>query len=153
MPAISIESVPPFCEYEPVVSRIPGDNPGDNASTGAQVRGSGFQHDGSVDTIFRFLQAQVFNARTGNRVGFAGGDPQRRDVEQFLLAFDTDLAPIVGQQVTLDASNAAAVGPRIDLLIARARTPFVSKILGPGATECELEIMMLLDPDGAPADA
>jgi hypothetical protein len=34
-------------------------------------------------------------------------------VEQYLLAFDTDLAPIVGQQVTLTAANAAAVGPRI----------------------------------------
>jgi DNA-binding beta-propeller fold protein YncE len=117
---------------------IPGDNPGDNANTGSQVRGSGFQHDGSVDTLFRFLQAQVFNARTGGRVGFAGDDPQRRDVEQFLLAFDTDLAPIVGQQVTLDASNPAAAGARIDLLIARARAPFASKLLGPGATECDL---------------
>ncbi len=117
---------------------IPGDNPGNNVNQGAQVRGSGFQHDGSVDTLFRFLQARVFNANAGNRVGFAGGDPQRRDVEQFLLAFDTDLAPIVGQQVTLDANNAAMVGPRIGLLIARARTPFASQVLGPGATECDL---------------
>jgi DNA-binding beta-propeller fold protein YncE len=116
---------------------IPGDNAGNNGNQGLQVRGSGYQHDGTVDTLFRFLQARVFNSTNG-RVGFAGGDPQRRDVEQFLLAFDTDLAPIVGQQVTLDASNAAAVGPRIDLLIARARTPFASKVLGPGATECDL---------------
>jgi len=36
-----------------------------------------------------------------------GGDAQRRDVERLLLAFDTDLAPIVGQQVTLDAKGAA----------------------------------------------
>ncbi len=117
---------------------IPGDNAGNNGNQGAQIRGSGYQHDGSVDTIFRFLQARVFNSTQSGRVGFTGGDPQRRDVEQFLLAFDTDLAPVVGQQVTLDASNAAAVGPRIDLLIARARTPFVSKVLGPGATECDL---------------
>jgi hypothetical protein len=116
---------------------IPGDNPGNNGNQGPQVRSSGFQHDGTVDTLFRFLQARVFNP-SGDRVGFAGGDPQRRDVEQFLLAFDTDLAPVVGQQVTLDASNAAVVGPRIDLLIARARTPFVSKVLGPDAAECEL---------------
>ncbi|HEX3475166.1 MAG TPA: hypothetical protein VHT91_09020, partial [Kofleriaceae bacterium] len=117
---------------------VPGDNAGNNGNQGLQVRGSGFQHDGTVDTLFRFLQAKVFNSSSGNRVGFAGGDPQRRDVEQFLLAFDTDLAPVVGQQVTLDASNAAAVGPRIDLLIARARAPFASKALGPGATECDL---------------
>ena len=116
-------------------------NPGDNGYTGPQVRGVGFEHDGSVDTIFRFLQANVFNVSpsAGNPlVGFAGGDPQRRNVEQYLLAFDSDLAPIVGQQVTLRSDNAASVGPRIDLLIARASTPFASQILGPNATECDL---------------
>jgi hypothetical protein len=41
-------------------------------------------------------------------------------VASFLLAFDSDMAPIVGQQTTLTASNGAVVGPRIDLLIARA---------------------------------
>jgi DNA-binding beta-propeller fold protein YncE len=119
---------------------IPDRNDGDNGDTGAQIRGTGFEHDGSVDTLFRFLQGKVFNPipAAGDRVGFFGGDSQRRDVEQFLLAFDTDLAPIVGQQVTLDAGNAQVAGPRIDLLIARARTPFASKLLGPGATECEL---------------
>jgi hypothetical protein len=62
----------------------------------------------------------------------------RRDVEQFLLAFDSDLAPIVGQQATLTSANAATVGPRIDLMIQRARTPFVSKALGGVVTECDL---------------
>jgi hypothetical protein len=116
----------------------PGANPGGNGPTGPQVRGFGFLNDGSVDTIFRFLQAVVFNPSPGGTTGFASGDPQRRDVEQFLLAFDNDLAPIVGQQVTLRADNAAGVGPRIDLLIARAAMPFVSKILGPNVTECDL---------------
>jgi len=45
---------------------------------------------------------------------------QRRELESFLLAFDSNLAPIVGQQATLTKYNAAVVGPRIDLLIARA---------------------------------
>lgn len=111
-------------------------NPG--AAGTSQIRGNGFEHDGSVDTLFRFLSGKVFAANAAGTVGFAGGDPQRRDVEQFLLAFDSDLAPIVGQQVTLDAGNAAVVGPRIDLLIARARTPFASKVLGASATECDL---------------
>lgn len=48
------------------------------------------------------------------------GDHMRRQVEQFVLAFDSNLAPIVGQQVTLSAANAGVVGPRIDLLMARA---------------------------------
>src|SRR5262249_55037573 len=71
-------------------------------------------------------------------IGFAGGDPQRRDVEQFLLAFDSDLAPVVGQQITLRADSAGGVGARIDLLIARAKAPFVSKVLGGSAKECDL---------------
>jgi len=118
----------------------PDRNDGDNGNMGRQIRGNGFEHDGSVDTLFRFFQGRVFNVNPafGNLVGFDGGDAQRRDLEQFLLAFDNDLAPIVGQQVTLDASNAAVVGPRIDLLIARAHAPFVSKSLGGNVTECEL---------------
>jgi hypothetical protein len=116
---------------------VPGFDPGNNAATGPQIRGSGFEHDGSVDTLFRFLHSNVFDSVADGLVGFAGDD-QRRDVEQFLLAFDSDLAPIVGQQVTLDARNAAVAGPRIDLLIARARTPFASKLLGANATECQL---------------
>ena len=119
---------------------VPGVNAGDNANTGAQIRGNGFEHDGSVDTVFRFLQAQVFDPRLDGLVGFTGGDAQRRDVERFLLAFDSDLAPVVGQQVTLDARNAAVAGPRIDLLRSRALMPFASQILGPNATECTLVV-------------
>jgi hypothetical protein len=53
------------------------------------------------------------------------------------LAFDTTFAPIVGQQITLTAADAATVGPRLDLLLARARTPFV--LVGRSdATECDL---------------
>src|SRR5262249_42953059 len=46
--------------------------------------------------------------------------PLRRQVESFVMAFPSNLAPIVGQQVTLTCDNAAAVGLRISLLIARA---------------------------------
>jgi YVTN family beta-propeller protein len=113
-------------------------NAEDNGPTGPQVRGSGFEHDGSVDTLFRFLQASVFDGDTSLNVGFVGGDPERRNVEQWLLAFDSDLAPVVGQQVTLRPDNAAAAGPRIDLLEARATTPFVSRILGASPMECDL---------------
>jgi hypothetical protein len=86
-----------------------------------QIRGFGFLHDGSVDTLFRFLNATVFNnnAIGGPTVGFQS-IAQRRDVEQFLLAFDTNLAPVVGQQMTLDGSNGAVANPRVDLLVARA---------------------------------
>jgi DNA-binding beta-propeller fold protein YncE len=110
----------------------------DSGNTGPQVRGFGFTGDGSTDTLFRFLSAAVF-APTANS-GFPQDNPDatRRDVEQYLLAFDSDLAPIVGQQITLTSTNSSAVGPRIDLLMQRAAAPFVSKSLGGAVTECDL---------------
>jgi len=38
----------------------------------------------------------------------------------------------------LTSDNAAAAGPRIDLLMRRASTPFVSKALGGTSMECDL---------------
>ena len=106
--------------------------PGDFAHQGAQIRGFGFLHDGSLDSVFRFLSAEQFKL-------FAdfGGDPTRRDTEAFLMAFDSNLAPIVGQQVTLTGANRLAAGPRADLLVERASTPFVMQDR-PDATECDL---------------
>jgi YVTN family beta-propeller protein len=110
---------------------------------GDQIRGFGFLHDGSTDTLFRFLQATVFNFdNTLGAVGFPSGDSGqgvRRDVEQFVLAFDTDLAPIVGQQITLTSTNSATVGSRISLLITRASTPWVLEGWA-GARECDLVV-------------
>jgi YVTN family beta-propeller protein len=108
---------------------VPFFNPGDNGHTGNQVRGFGFLHDGSVDTLFRFHNSTVFNQ--DNPAGFpipnpggfpagAAGDTLRAQVEAFMLAFDSNLAPIVGQQITLTNGNAAVVGARISLLLARA---------------------------------
>jgi hypothetical protein len=54
------------------------------------------------------------------------------------MAFDTDLAPIVGQQVTLTSTNSKVANPRIDLLIERAAAAFDSAILGGRVTECDL---------------
>ena len=84
---------------------------GDAAFRGDQVRGFGFLHDGSVDSVFDFLKAGVFQFPS---------DTVRRQVEQFVLAYDSNLAPIVGQQVTLGDTNGATVGPRIDLMVSRA---------------------------------
>jgi YVTN family beta-propeller protein len=114
-------------------------NAGDNGHKGDQIRGFGFLHDGSIDTLFRFFKATVFD-NTGS-VGFDGpadGDVKRAQMEQFVLAFDSDLAPVVGQQVTLDSTNAAIVGFRIDTLIQRANAAFTSEVLGGAVTECDL---------------
>ena len=69
--------------------------PGDAQYQGDQVRGFGFLHDGSMATVFDFLRARFFTL----------GDNQRRDFEQFVLAFDSTFAPIVGQQITLTAAT------------------------------------------------
>ncbi|HEV3032618.1 MAG TPA: hypothetical protein VG319_13310 [Polyangia bacterium] len=113
-----------------------------NALMGDQVRGFGFLHDGSVDTVFRFHGGSVFAQRgpTATLPANPGGfpvitdpsDPSkaqqellanitlRRQVEAFMFAFDSNLAPIVGQQVTLTARSSADAWARLDLLRARA---------------------------------
>ena len=118
---------------------------GDNEHKGDQVRGFGFLHDGSTDTLFRFFSTIAFDPETFSIEslgieggGFTRGDPQLREMEQFMLAFDTDLAPVVGQQITLDRHNAAEVGPRVDLLLERSDAAFTSEILGGEVTECDL---------------
>jgi DNA-binding beta-propeller fold protein YncE len=111
----------------------------DTSHQGDQVRGFGFLHDGSVDTVFRFHGANVFVLRPADdpfpNVGGITTDPAggllRRQLEAFMLTMDSNLAPIVGQQVTLTVANAndAALNTRIALLKARA-----------AAGECELVV-------------
>ncbi len=98
-------------------------NPFDNLFKGDQVRGFGFLHDGSVDTLFRFHHATVFNQSGINSTGIPvspAGDTIRRQLEAFMMAFDSNLAPIVGQQITRTSANGGTVDPRIDLLEQRA---------------------------------
>ncbi len=88
---------------------------------GDQVRGFGFNHDGAFPDLFRFNSG--FDLFAGNPLGLPVTPENaqvKRDIEQFMLAFDTNLAPIVGQQATLTASSYAAVTERIDLLRERA---------------------------------
>ncbi|PTL75902.1 hypothetical protein [Vitiosangium sp. GDMCC 1.1324] len=89
---------------------------------GDQVRGFGFNSDGSIDTLFRFNSGFDFHP-IFNSVGIPNTPEAvqlKRDMEQFLLAFDSNLAPIVGQQVTVTANNHSVAGPRLNLLMARA---------------------------------
>ncbi len=99
-------------------------------SGGDEVRGFGFLHDGSIDTVKNFLAAPAFDL----------SDTQERDLEQFSLAFPSDLAPVVGQQITLAGSGSADTHARISLLIQRAETAFSSLVLGGAVTECELVV-------------
>jgi DNA-binding beta-propeller fold protein YncE/mono/diheme cytochrome c family protein len=110
----------------------------DSGNLGPQIRGFGFTNDGSVDTLFDFFHAVVFNPKPNSGFPQTNPDATRRDVEQYLLAFDSDLAPIVGQQITLGQGNAAIAGDRLSLLEQRAGTPLTSLVLGGNVTECDL---------------
>ncbi|MGH7730415.1 MAG: beta-propeller fold lactonase family protein [Candidatus Eiseniibacteriota bacterium] len=61
--------------------------------------GIAYTHDGAVDNLFSFLQFPLFNFGPP-----AVANDNRRDVEAFLLAFDTGMAPAVGFQVTFDGT-------------------------------------------------
>jgi DNA-binding beta-propeller fold protein YncE len=121
----------------------------DNSFMGDQVRGFGFLHDGSADTVFRFHGATLFAqgpavppALPPNPGGFplitdparaaeqlAANFKARRQVEAFVLAFDSNLAPIIGQQATLGPASGDDVGARVALFEERA-----------SAGECELVV-------------
>ena len=83
--------------------------PGDSIFTGDQIRGFGFLHDGSVDTLNRFHGAPLFAMSVTDRL----------NMEQFMLAMDSNLKPIIGQQITLTSSNKDTVMPRIQLMFDR----------------------------------
>jgi hypothetical protein len=118
----------------------------DTGQLGDQIRGFGFINNGAVDTLFHFLTQVGFTLTTipGSPTIGIPSDETRRDLEQFMFAFDSDLAPIVGQQVTLRRDNAAAARERVALFEQRAGTPFTSKVLGGTTTECDLVAKMVL---------
>ncbi len=101
--------------------------PSSDAFLGDQVRGFGFNHDGgsrrsSISSASP--PTPGFNQSPTTPGGFVpgpAGELQKRQVEDFQLAFDSNLAPIVGQQTTLTKRNGAVVGARINLLIDRAK--------------------------------
>ncbi len=77
--------------------------------TGPVIRGFGLRHDGSDSTVVHFLRNFTLE-----------DDEQRRQVQEFIMAYDSNLAPIVGQQVTLVPGGLNAALPRLSLLAQRA---------------------------------
>ncbi|MGY0218354.1 YncE family protein [Endozoicomonadaceae bacterium StTr2] len=122
---------------------------------GNQVRGFGFLHDGATDLLFNFLGGRVFDNGDvscddeglpedhGCDFNLPGvgipNDGVRQGLVEYLLAFDSDLAPVVGQQITLNRQqhNPGTLS-RLKLLEGRAAAPFISKLLGGNVKECEL---------------
>jgi DNA-binding beta-propeller fold protein YncE/cytochrome c peroxidase len=131
-------------ETHAILSVIPQLNP-----PVAGVRGFGYQHDGATATIEQFLSAFVFVQTTvpvsfgsitnippnpfgiplaadpSDPLNFANGFSQqgfalRRALASYVLAFDANLRPVVGQQATLTTSNASTVAARLALFEAQA---------------------------------
>jgi DNA-binding beta-propeller fold protein YncE len=93
--------------------------PGDNDFKGDQVRGFGYTHSGAFDSMFRFFHAGNFIQSPVNPHALPvtpEGETVRRQLEAFMLVFDSNLAPIVGQQVTITARNHDVVAERVALL-------------------------------------
>jgi len=128
-------------------------DPGNNAQTGPQIRGFGFAHEGSVDTIFRFLHAVVFRqfdatlpAGQGDsaKLRNATGDQRRRATEALMMVADTGIAPIVGQQLTVSGTPTSAMTTRLTLMLARAAATF-PKPGDPNAPECDVIVKEMVN--------
>ncbi len=98
---------------------------------GDQLRGFGSTHEASQNLGYYLREFPFSNlvspngyeatfAPDGSFVPTAEGQATLDALFAFLMAFDGNLAPIVGQQITLTATNAMSVGPRIALLESRA---------------------------------
>ncbi len=97
-----------------------------------QIRGFGYSHSGVVDSLMSFAGISLFNY-PGDR------DAAISDISKFMLAFPSELAPVVGQQATLTPTNGIEVGPRIDLFIQRAQSAYPSPA-SPQQMECDLVV-------------
>ena len=85
-----------------------------SSATGPQIRGFGFSNDGGVDTLDSFFRDPVFNFP-------APATTTRAQVIAFALAMDSDLAPVVGQQVSWRPGASAEVEARLSLLKQQAQ--------------------------------
>ena len=116
--------------------------PGDNGDKGDQVRGFGFLHDGSTDTLFRFFHAVVFN--TNGNVGFDAdttGETER--TRHGAVRARLRQRPRAHHRPAGHARRAAAAATcrRASTCCSHAhKAPFVSKFLGGNVTECDVVV-------------
>jgi len=89
---------------------------GTEGEFGPQVRGYGFMHDGNMDTLDSFFAGEVFLFDQNPTVN----ESMRSDVIDFVMAFESDMAPVVGQQVTLSGASDSDTEARVELLLQRA---------------------------------
>jgi hypothetical protein len=91
---------------------------------GPQVSGFGLIHDGTFDTVANFLRMEGFNFPGDSE---AEKDAIRRQLHEYIMAFDTGMAPAVGRQITITGDPKDEERELLDLLMARS-----------GAGDCDL---------------
>jgi hypothetical protein len=110
-------------DFDSVSRGLPADLP--------QIRGFGYNPEGTSDTIFTHFIVGRFDLRGGmafaRKAGIPIKDSKATALIEYLMAFDSNLAPIVGQQVTLSKYSALETFERLELFIQRA-----------GKSECDL---------------
>ncbi len=104
---------------------------GDGRFYGDQMKGFGYLHDGSIASLTDFFASSTF-------VFPAPVEETQADVVRFVMAADSNMAPVVGQQVTLAAGASTALQSRLDLLEARAD-------VGGPLPECDLVARGVVD--------
>lgn len=110
----------------------------DNEHMGDQIRGFGFIHDGSIDSLVHFFQGSAFRDNMMG-VGFET-DLQRDGITQYLLEFDNDVPPITGQQISNVPALDSVMMPRMALMASRAQVSFDSAMLGGLQQECDFVV-------------
>jgi len=91
----------------------------DNSLTASQQAGRNFYFGPQPSDVFQTCNG-CHVPNPGGFLNGPAGDPLRRHVEDFMFVFDSNLAPVVGQQATVTSSADAAVTARVALLAARA---------------------------------
>jgi len=95
--------------------------PGAIPRLGPQVRGFGYLSDGGLGTTILEIAPKSTVFSHGFQLPFDDPDKARTDIIAYINAFDSNLKPIVGQQVTLGtASNGDDVIARLNLMVAQA---------------------------------
>ncbi len=84
---------------------------------GPQVSGFGFLHDGTVDSVVSFLRLDVFFFPGSTA---AEKDVTRRQLQHYIMAFDTGMAPAVGRQLTVAGDLADDDRRMLDVVMTRA---------------------------------
>ncbi|MCX2982098.1 hypothetical protein EYC98_14650 [Halieaceae bacterium IMCC14734] len=108
-----------------------GDFLGNGQHQGPQIKGFGYLHDGSIATLLDFFASPTF-------VFPAPRQENQEDIVRFVMAADSNMAPVVGQQVTLNASTGQAAINRLDLLEQQA-------VVVDPLPECDLIVRGVLD--------